>query len=75
MNQEEHDALTDMTETEARAWLEERYGEVWNTDEAMKLFKFSSFMSPYALVKRKKDGKEGTVKFTHNPRFYFSFKE
>lgn len=75
MNQEEHDALAEMSEEDARKWMEERYGEVWTTKEATTAFDFDSFMAPYAVVTRKSDKKKGTLMFVHSPRFYFNFKE
>ncbi|RLI55228.1 MAG: hypothetical protein DRP09_10460 [Candidatus Thorarchaeota archaeon] len=75
MNQEEHDALANMSEEEARKWLEERYEKVWDTNEAMKAFDFKGFRSPFAFVERKSDGKKGTLRFSHRPRFYFDFQE
>ena len=30
---------------------------------------------PYVVVKRKSDGKKGSLEFQHYPRFYFNFKE
>ena len=74
MNQEEHDALANMSEEDARAWLEERYGQVWNTEEVMKDFEVTSFYMGMAFCKRRSDGKEGALSFIHSPRFYFSFR-
>ena len=73
MNQQEHDALKEMTEDEARAWLKERYGEVWDTKEVQEVFKITSFMAPFCVAERKSDGKTGHLTFVHEPRFYFNF--
>ncbi|MHA1662685.1 MAG: hypothetical protein ACTSVR_05445 [Candidatus Thorarchaeota archaeon] len=74
MNQEEHDALADMSDEDARAWLEERYGEVWNTKEVQEAFTIEGFLSPCCTAVRKSDGKRGVLFFSHNPRFYFDFR-
>ena len=55
--------------------LEEEYGLVWNTEEVVEDFKVTGFQSPFAIVERKSDGKKGTLRFTHMPRFYFNFQE
>ena len=77
MNQEEHDALAEMSEEDAREWLKKHYKteDIWNTKEVQELFEITSFMSPYCICTRKSDGKTGTLIFCHSPRFYFDFKE
>lgn len=55
--------------------LVEKYGLVWDTDEVQEDFKVIGFQSPFAIVERKSDSKKGTLRFTHEPRFYFEFKE
>ena len=74
MNQKEHDALADMSEKEARAWLEKEYGQVWSHDEAREEFTITGFRAPLCVAIRKSDGKEGTLLFSHDPRFYFNFR-
>ena len=56
-----------------RAELEERYGEVWSTDEMTKDFDALGFMAPYIVVRRKADGVRGSLEFRHSPRYYFNF--
>ena len=56
-----------------KAELISRYGKIWNTDEATNLYTFHSFLAPFATVTRKKDGKKGTLRFTHSPRYYYDF--
>jgi len=56
-----------------RAELEAEHGRVWTTDELSKDFAPQSFMAPYLVCIRNSDGKQGTLQFTHNPRFYFNF--
>jgi hypothetical protein len=31
------------------------------------------FMAPLVVVRRKHDGKKGSLEFQHSPRFYFGF--
>ena len=56
-----------------REEFEQAYGQVWDTDELQANFKVSSFMAPFVFVTRKSDGKKGSLKFSHRPRFYHSF--
>jgi len=58
-----------------RAELEARYGQVWNTEELSTDFDVQGCMAPFVMVRRKSDGKKGTLTFQHNPRFYFDFTE
>ena len=59
----------------SREDLEFKYGQVWDTDQLITDFTVIGFMSPYVLVRRCKDGREGTLMFQHKPRFYFWFQE
>lgn len=59
---------------DARKDLEKIYGQVWNTKELQEDFTVESFLAPMVFVKRKSDGKEGTLQFDHNPRFYYNFR-
>jgi hypothetical protein len=56
-----------------REALEAQHGQVWSTDELSHAFEVIGFMAPFAVVRRKCDGKKGSLEFQHNPRFYFSF--
>jgi hypothetical protein len=31
------------------------------------------FTAPYVVVRRRSDGKKGSLEFQHDPRFYFGF--
>lgn len=57
--------------------LEEYYGQdnVWTNRELLKEFAVESFLAPFVMVRRKSDGVQGTMEFTHSPRFYFNFVE
>jgi hypothetical protein len=57
----------------SREALEARHGQVWSTDEMSLDFEAIGFMAPLVVVRRKSDGKKGSLEFQHNPRFYFSF--
>ena len=59
----------------ARAALEERYGQVWDSDEIREDFDVIGFAAPMMIVSRKSDGKQGSLVFQHSPRFYWGFQE
>lgn len=58
-----------------REILEEKFGQVWNTEELQEDFEVTSFLAPCVFVTRKSDNVKGTLMFNHSPRFYFDFKE
>ena len=58
----------------SREALEEKHGQVWDTQELQQDFAVTGFMAPYVVVKRKSDGVVGSLKFQHDPRLYFEFK-
>ena len=59
----------------SREALEAEHGRVWNTDELITEFETLGFMAPFIVVKRKSDGKKGSLTFQHSPRFYFDLLE
>lgn len=59
----------------ARQALEEKYGQVWNTDELSEDFDVLGFQAPFTVVIRKSDQKKGSLEFQHSPRFYFNWSE
>ena len=60
--------------SDERKRLEEKYGQVWDTQELQKDFDVIGFLAPYIEVRRKKDGESGSMEFQHSPRLYFNFK-
>lgn len=48
--------------------------KTWDTTELLQDFEVIGFLAPTVFVRRKSDGKEGVMKFTHSPRVYFNFK-
>lgn len=58
-----------------REALENKYGEVWDTDELTKNFNVIGFAAPFIMVSRKSDNTKGTMMFQHSPRYYFKFEE
>jgi hypothetical protein len=56
-----------------RAELEAKFGQVWDTDELCRDLQALGFMAPFIIVRRRSDGKRGSLMFQHSPRFYFSF--
>lgn len=59
----------------SRAALERQHGQVWDTRELARDFNVIGFAAPLVCVKRKSDGKVGSLIFQHQPRFYFYFRE
>lgn len=57
-----------------RRQLEQEHGQVWDTAELQRDFVVESFAAPLVIVTRKSDGERGSLCFTHNPRFYYSFR-
>ena len=57
----------------SREALEAQHGQVWNTDELREDFEVIGFMAPLVVVRRKGDGKKGSLEFQHQPRVYFNF--
>jgi hypothetical protein len=57
----------------SREALEVQHGQVWSTEELSQDFEVTGFLTPIVVVRRKCDGKKGSLEFQHNPRFYFGF--
>ncbi len=64
---ESHDQETE------RARLAAQYGRVWDAGELAQEFEVLGFMAPYVVVKRRSDGRKGSLEFQHWPRLYFNF--
>lgn len=47
----------------------------WDTDSLRAEFEVLSFAAPFVVVRRRSDGKAGTLEFTNNPRVYFNWVE
>jgi hypothetical protein len=58
-----------------REALEAKHGKVWDTQELSNDFEVLGFAAPLVVVRRKADGKKGSLFFQHSPRFYFDFNE
>jgi len=58
---------------QARADLEARYGQVWDTAEMTTEFRVHAFMAPVVIVTRLSDGRKGSLEFQHQPRFYYGW--
>jgi hypothetical protein len=59
----------------SREAVEAKYGQVWDTEELGQEFEVIGFMAPIVVVKRKSDGKKGSLEFQHHPRLYWGFVE
>jgi len=53
----------------SREALEERYGQVWDTQQLAADFEVIGFMAPLVVVRRKADGVKGSLEFQHMPRY------
>lgn len=62
-------------EVGSREYLEARYGQVWDTAELTRDFEVIGFAAPLVVVRRKADGKKGSLEFQPHPRLYFNFEE
>jgi hypothetical protein len=63
------------TAAQTREEVEKRFGQVWDTQELQKEFVVEGFVAPYVVVTRKSDGKRGSLRFQHLPRWYFDWQE
>ena len=52
----------------------EPQGQTWDTAQLQEDFIVVGFAAPFVVVRRKSDGQEGTLEFTHSPRVYFDFR-
>ena len=59
--------------TTERQRLDAQYGQVWDTAQLAEDFEVLGFMAPYVVVRRKSDGRKGSLEFQHHPRLYFNF--
>lgn len=50
-------------------------GQTWDTTQLQADFEVLGFGAPFVAVRRKSDGKKGSLEFTHHPRQYFNFQE
>ena len=57
----------------SREALEAQHGQVWSTNELSGDFEVLGFMAPLVVVRRRSDGRKGSLEFQHGPRFYFNF--
>lgn len=49
------------------------HGRVWDTVELNEEFVVIGFLAPFVVVRRKADGRKGSLEFQNTPRFYFNF--
>ena len=57
----------------SREALEVEHGQVWDTNQLGEDFDVIGFAAPLVVVRRRSDGKRGSLFFQHNPRFYYGF--
>ena len=56
-----------------REALEQKYGQVWNTNDLRTEFDVLGFSAPFVVVTQKSTGFKGSMMFQHQPRYYFEF--
>lgn len=61
------------SESDVRADLEARHGQVYNTSELSEHFTVHGFLAPFVIATRNSDGVKGSLEFVHSPRFYYNF--
>jgi len=66
-------AVESQDATAERTRLESHYGRVRDTAQLSDDFEGVGFMAPYVVVRRKFDGRKGSLEFQHAPRFFFNF--
>lgn len=49
--------------------------QTWTMAELQAEFEVMGFAAPLVVVRRKADGKVGTLMFTHSPRVYYGWQE
>lgn len=49
--------------------------QTWDTDQLRQDFEVLGFAAPFVVVRRRSDGKKGSLEFNHNPRIYFGWRE
>lgn len=53
----------------------EPHDPVWSTTALQAEFEVIAFLAPFVEVRRRSDGKTGSMQFQPSPRFYFAFVE
>ena len=69
-----HEAARLDRRRQERDKLERIYGQVWDTDELTEQFEVLGFRAPYVVVRDLDTREEGSLKFQHEPRYYFSWR-
>ena len=56
-----------------RTELEQKHGQVWDTNELRRDYEIHDFAAPFVVVTRRSDSAKGSIMFQHSPRLYFGF--
>lgn len=59
----------------SREALEIEHGRIWDTTELTQDFQVKALAAPFVMVRRRSDGRLGSLLFQLHPRFYYAFKE
>lgn len=57
----------------SREAIEAKHGQVWDTNQLIEEFEAIGFLAPLVVVRRRSDGKKGSLEFQSNPRLYFNW--
>jgi hypothetical protein len=57
----------------SRELLAAEFGQVWDAAELAQDFEVVGFQAPFVVVRRRHDGRLGSLLFQNHPRFYFEF--
>lgn len=68
------DGVAELLEGENKI-METEIEKTWDTQELQEEFEVLGFMAPYVVVRRKSDGKKGSLQFDHYPRQYYGWLE
>jgi hypothetical protein len=63
------------SDTNLETKLAETQEKTWTTLTLTEEFDVLGFMAPFVVVRRKSDGKKGSLQFKHSPRIYYGFVE
>ena len=70
-----HRRIAELNPGVDRVEVERRHGRVWDPGELAIDFEVVAFAAPLVVVRRKADGRRGTLEFQHHPRLYFGWQE
>lgn len=55
--------------------MPDEHEQQWSTEELRRDFEVLGFRAPFVAVRRRSDGRVGSLQFNHQPRVYFAWRE